>query len=78
MVQVKELETLVFQMRELHIQLGMITEEKFCILHIYTIRQFITHLQIECENRTRDDLILGSKVNRVSATPDVGASFSGA
>ena len=49
------------------------------ILHsseTYTIEQFTTHLQIECENRSRDELLNGpnvSKVNHVDV-PNQGAN----
>lgn len=43
----------------------------------YTIEQFTTHMQIECENRMRDELIMGSKVNHVTTIPSSGNASSG-
>ena len=47
-----------------------------CFLETYTIKMFITHQQIKCKCGTKDGMILGSKVNHVSASQNVGASSS--
>ena len=44
----------------------------------FSIERFTTNLQIECENRARDESLMGSKVNQVTSNgPVLGASSSG-